>query len=99
MIKVHMNQVAPAKLQALLCLHPDVSEACIVAAPHPETGETPRAFVVPKDLVSQPNEHEILKFVNDQVFEYRQINGGLFRVESLPKMVLGKIDGQFVGRH
>lgn len=99
MIKVHMNQVAPAELQALLCLHPEVSEACVVPTPHPDTGETPRAFVVPKNLHQLPCEDEIVKFVNDQVVEYRQINGGLFLVESLPKIVIGKIDRQLVKKH
>ena len=99
MIKVHINQVAPAELQALLCLHPEVSEACVVAAAHPETGETPRAFVVPKNLDQLPCEEEIVKFVNDQVVEYRQINGGLFLVEALPKMVIGKIDRQLIKKH
>lgn len=99
MIKVHINQVAPAELQAILALHPQVNEACVVAAPHPETGETPRAFVVPQDINNLPDEDELLRFVNDQVVEYRKINGGLFLVQSLPKIVIGKFNRQLVKKN
>ena len=52
MVTVYMNQVTPAELQALLCLHANMSEACVAPATDPDTGKTPGAFVAPKELIS-----------------------------------------------
>ena len=92
MIKVDMFQVAPAEIESILCSHPGVSQACVVATPHAVTGETPRAFVVPKDHHMVPDEEELLQFVNGQLVKFKQIRGGLFFVASLPTIMLGKVN-------
>lgn len=96
MIKVHSYQVAPAELESILYTHPLVKEACVVATSHPVTGETPRAFVVPASTDSLPPEDDLIKYVNEQIVEYRRINGGLFFVESLPKISFGKFNRQLL---
>lgn len=92
MIKVHMFQVAPAELESILCSHPSVSAACVVATSHATTGETPRAFVVPKNVNNPPDEQELLQFVNKQLVDFKRINGGIFLVSSLPKISIGKFN-------
>jgi acyl-CoA synthetase (AMP-forming)/AMP-acid ligase II len=89
LIKVKGFQVAPAELEALLLEHPRVADAAVVASPDEESGEVPKAFVVPAgegDL----DVSELQAFVADRVATYKQIR----RVEVLdeiPKSASGKI--------
>jgi long-chain acyl-CoA synthetase len=40
--------VYPAEVEDVIALHPSVADVAVAGAPHPTTGETVRAFVVPK---------------------------------------------------
>lgn len=90
MIKVNANQVAPAELEALLRNHPAVAEAVVIGIPHPTCGEVPRAFVVLRKGVELVPE-ALQEFVSKHVARYKQISGGVFFVDSIPKTATGKI--------
>lgn len=45
MIVTGGRQVAPIEVESVLCAHPDVAEACVVAAPDPVRGQAVCAFV------------------------------------------------------
>src|SRR3954451_18183637 len=46
LVKYKGWQIAPAELEAVLCSHPFVADAAVVASPDPEAGEVPKAYVV-----------------------------------------------------
>jgi long-chain acyl-CoA synthetase len=41
--------VYPREIEDVLFAHPDITEAAVIGVPHPYTGETVKAFVVPAD--------------------------------------------------
>ncbi|WP_412737622.1 AMP-binding protein [Krasilnikovia sp. MM14-A1259] len=47
LILVNGFNVYPAEIERVLAEHPGVAEAAVIAAPDPETGQAPHAFVVP----------------------------------------------------
>lgn len=97
MIKVGTWQVIPSRLEDILLEHPAVEQAVVVATDDETTGETPRAFVVPKDPSYLPKERELLDLVNKQVNFYEKIEGGVFLVKQLPKLLsLAKVDRQML---
>src|SRR5258708_12795749 len=46
LIKVKGLSVAPAQIEALLLEHPAVVDVAVIAKPHEESGEVPKAFVL-----------------------------------------------------
>jgi len=48
LIKYKANQVAPAKLEALVLTHPAVAKVSVLPKPDEEVGEIPKPFVVLK---------------------------------------------------
>ena len=89
LIKVKGFQVAPAELEALLLEHPAVADAAVVGSPDEESGEVPKAFVVPAGGAELDVE-ELQAFVAARVATYKQVR----RVEVLdeiPKSASGKI--------
>lgn len=90
LIKVNSNQVAPAELEALLRSHPAVADAVVIGVPHPVCGEVPRGFaVLRKD--SNVTAEKLREFVAGHVARYKQITGGIFFIESIPKNATGKL--------
>jgi long-chain acyl-CoA synthetase len=89
MIKYKSFSVAPAELEAVLLEHPDISDCAVVGVPDPESGEVPKAFVVP--CAGQTIDIAALaRFVGDRVAGYKQIRH--FEViDSIPKSPSGKI--------
>lgn len=90
LIKVKGFQVPPAELEEILREHPKVLEAGVVGIPHPQYGEVPRAFVVPKPN-SGVTEKELQDFVAKKVSSYKKLDGGVQFMESIPKNASGKI--------
>ena len=89
LIKVKGFQVAPAELEALLLEHPAVADAAVVGSPDEESGEVPKAFVVPAGG-GELDVEELRAFVAARVATYKQVR----RVEILdeiPKSASGKI--------
>lgn len=90
LIKVKGFQVAPAELEEILRSHPSVADAAVVGLKHATQGEVPRAFIVVKDG-SEVTADELLIFVADKVAPYKELQGGVQFLKSIPKNATGKI--------
>jgi acyl-CoA synthetase (AMP-forming)/AMP-acid ligase II len=86
--------VAPAEIESVLLLHPDVIDAAVVAVKNNTVGDLPRAYVVTRTS-SAPLE-DILNFVNGNQFEFEkrrfsvattQLNLGTFNSMKTAKLV------------
>ena len=89
LIKVKGFQVAPAELEGILLTHPHVADCAVVGIPDNRAGEIPRAFVVRKS--NKVSEKELDSFMSSKVSEYKQLKGGVWFVDSIPKSPSGKI--------
>ena len=90
LIKVKGYQVAPAELEEILRSHPDITDAAVVGVSHAKLGEAPRAFVI-KRADSNVSEKDIHEFMSQKVADYKQLEGGIQFLESIPKNSTGKI--------
>ena len=89
MIKVNGFPVAPAEVEAALANHPKVLDAAVVGVPHDESGEAPKAFIVPiKDHA--PDLEELQDFLAERLARYKNIRF-LDIVPSIPRSPSGKI--------
>ena len=82
-------KVAPAELEDLLRLHPQVKDVAVIAVPHERYGEVPRAYIVKGD--SDLKEDVIVEFLADKVAEYKRLRGGIEFIDQIPKSAAGKI--------
>ncbi|KAF2878839.1 hypothetical protein ILUMI_27328 [Ignelater luminosus] len=90
LIKVKGFQVAPAELEELIRDHPDVEDAAVVGVPHPDFGEVPKAFVVPRKNVNFSGVR-IQEYVASKAAKYKHLIGGVVTIGSIPKTASGKI--------
>lgn len=90
LIKVKGFQVAPAELEALLRSHPDVEEAAVIGVPDERCGEVPKAFILPKQGAS-PKADDLQNYIKGKVTSYKELQGGVTFVDSIPKSPSGKI--------
>jgi acyl-CoA synthetase (AMP-forming)/AMP-acid ligase II len=89
LIKVKGFQVAPAELEALLLEHPSVADAAVVGSPDEESGEVPKAFVVPAGGTDL-DVSELQAFVAARVATYKQVRR-IEVLDEIPKSASGKI--------
>ncbi len=93
MIKCSGFNVYPTQVEAVLCQHPLVTQACVVGIPDPVTGERVKAYIVLKDgshenadtekaLITHCQEH-LIKWSCPREIGFRR---------DLPKTRIGKID-------
>ncbi|APV49034.1 long-chain fatty acid--CoA ligase [Betaproteobacteria bacterium GR16-43] len=91
MINAHGLKVWPAEVEALLYGHPDVQEACVIAARDAQRGETVKAMVVLKPASRGKVEAEaITTWAREKMAAYKVPRIVEF-VESLPRSATGKI--------
>ena len=91
MINASGLKVWPAEVESLLYGHPDVQEACVVAARDARRGETVKAFVVLKSARrGQVSAEEIIAWARGKMAAYKAPTIIAFE-ESLPKSATGKI--------
>ncbi|KAJ3689528.1 hypothetical protein LUZ61_018692 [Rhynchospora tenuis] len=88
-IKYKGFQIAPADLEALLLVHPDITDVAVTSEENEETGEIPVAFVVRRSGISLSSS-EVMDHVNKQVAPYKKVRKVVF-VNSLPKSPTGKV--------
>ncbi|KAK4499750.1 hypothetical protein PRZ48_007936 [Zasmidium cellare] len=89
LIKFKGAQVAPAELEALLNSHPKIADAAAIGVWSDEQQtEVPRAYVVKKGEISAT---EVANFVKGQVASYKQLRGGVYFMDEIPKSASGKI--------
>ncbi len=81
--------VYPAEVEDVLLDHPDVAEAAVVGRPHPRTGETLVAFVVPRPG-RHPTADALRAFVGQRLARYK-VPAGVELVDTLPRNLSGKV--------
>ncbi len=81
--------VFPAEVEEVLMRHPAVREAGVVGVPHPQTGESVRAYVVLNEG-HEADEDTLIDHCHDHVARYKCPNKVLI-VESLPHNHFGKL--------
>jgi 4-coumarate--CoA ligase len=90
LIKYKGYQVAPAELEALLLTHPQIADVGVVGRPDAEAGQLPTAFVVASPgAILLPD--EVKAFVKERAAPFKQLKGGVYLVETIPKNPSGKI--------
>ncbi len=81
--------VFPGEVEDALRSHRDVEDVAVIGEPHPRTGETVVAFVVPKPG-HDPDPLELLRHAGRQLARYK-LPTRVERVESLPRTLAGKL--------
>jgi acyl-CoA synthetase (AMP-forming)/AMP-acid ligase II len=81
--------IYPSDLEAVLAQHPAVEESAVVAVPSEAWGETPVAFVRPRDGIAAEPE-AVKAFVNERVGKTQRLADLRF-VPVLPRSAIGKI--------
>ncbi|CAL5188417.1 unnamed protein product [Lathyrus oleraceus] len=89
MIKFKGCQIAPADLEAVLILHPEIVDVAVVGFKDEEAGEIPVAFVVKKvgSVLSMKN---VIDHVAEQVAPYKKVRKVVF-TDKIPRSITGKI--------
>ncbi len=87
LIKVKGFQVAPAELESLLLKHPKIADVAVIPIADEESGEVPKAIVVPKGPLTAD---EVINFLSPQVAHYKRVRQVAF-VDAIPKSPSGKI--------
>ena len=81
--------VFPAEVEEVLMRHPAVREAGVIGVPHPQTGESVRAYVVLNEG-HETDEDALIDHCHDHVARYKCPNKVLI-VDSLPHNHFGKL--------
>ena len=89
LILVNGFNVYPAEIERVLDSHPGVAEAAVVAVPSAETGQTPRAFVVPA-LAPPPTAAELLLHCAGKLARFK-LPTSIELVSELPHSAIGKV--------
>ncbi len=91
MINCSGFKVWPAEVEAMLYAHPDIQEACVIAARDPRRGETVKAVVVLKPAARGRTEPgAIVAWAHEKMAAFKAPRLVEF-VEALPKTATGKI--------
>ncbi|KAK7307356.1 hypothetical protein VNO77_40332 [Canavalia gladiata] len=88
-IKYKGYQIAPADLEEVLILHPEIVDVAVTAAMDDEIGEMPVAFVVRK-VGSVLSPKHIMDYVAEQVAPYKKVRK-VFFTDKIPRSATGKI--------
>jgi long-chain acyl-CoA synthetase len=90
MIKYKGFSIAPAQIEALLLEHAAVADAAVIAKPHEESGEFPKAFVVLRPGYEKQSADELMAWTNAQLATYKHVREIAY-IESIPRNPSGKI--------
>ena len=91
MINCSGFKVWPAEVEAMLYAHPDIQEACVIAARDVHRGETVKAVVVLRPAARGKTEPEaIVAWAREKMAAFKAPRVVEF-VEALPKTATGKI--------
>ena len=88
LIKYKGYQVAPAELEAVLLLHPDIADAAVIGVLDADGQEIPKAYVVRADGAAL-SEAEVIAHVGAHVAPYKKVRAVQF-LEQIPKSSSGK---------
>jgi acyl-CoA synthetase (AMP-forming)/AMP-acid ligase II len=81
--------IYPSDLESVVAGHPDVAEVAVVGVPSAQWGETPVAFVVPRDGATLDAE-QLRTWANAKLGATQRISA-VEIVESLPRNAIGKV--------
>ena len=79
----------PGEVEQVLAQHADVADVAVVGEPHPRTGETVVAYVVPKPG-SDPDPVELLRHAGRRLARYK-LPTRVELVDELPRSFAGKL--------
>jgi 4-coumarate--CoA ligase len=90
LLKYRGTQVAPAELEDLILTHPDVADVGVVGIAGPESvGDLPRAYIALSPQGKQKKAEEVsasvTQFVKSKVSNAKQLRGGVFILDAIPK--------------
>ncbi|CAD6441605.1 6a52cfbf-8984-433f-9ed1-2d116ac6e905 [Sclerotinia trifoliorum] len=94
LIKVRGFQVAPAEIESVLLSHPLIIDAAVIGIKGSDAdGEMPRAYVVRRhgEEGSRLEEKDVKGWCGERLARYKELNGGVRFVETIPKNASGKI--------
>lgn len=83
------ENIYPAELENVLAAHPGVAEVAVIGTAHPQWGETPRAYVVPRG--EAPGAAELIEYTRTRLARYKCPTSVVF-VAALPRNATGKLD-------
>jgi long-chain acyl-CoA synthetase len=81
--------VYPGEVEQVLAQHADVADVAVVGEPHPRTGETVVAYVVPK-AGAHPDPVELLRHAGRRLARYK-LPTRVELVDELPRSFAGKL--------
>jgi long-chain acyl-CoA synthetase len=81
--------VYPGEVEQVLAQHDDVADVAVVGEPHPRTGETVVAYVVPKPG-RDPDPVELLRHAGRRLARYK-LPTRVELVDELPRSFAGKL--------
>jgi fatty-acyl-CoA synthase len=84
------ENVYPAEVENVLCAHPAISEAAVIAEPDPHWGEVGRAFILPIAGVAALDTKELEAFCRARLASYK-IPKCYQMVTDFPRTAAGKI--------
>ena len=90
LIKVRGFQVAPNEIEGVLLSHQDIKDAAVIGVEMGQAGELPRAHII---VAAGANltEQDIRAWVGERLPRYKQLEGGVKFVDSIPRTASGKI--------
>jgi fatty-acyl-CoA synthase len=83
------ENISSAEVENVLYDHPEIRKAAVVASPHEEWQETPKAFVVPTDDADLSAD-DVIGFAEENLASYKQPTKVEF-ADSLPETATGKV--------
>ncbi len=89
LIKYKGYQVAPAELEAVLLLNPEIADAAVIGVLDEDKQEIPKAFVV-SAAGSQITAEQVMEHVESHVAPYKKVRAVEF-LDEIPKSSSGKI--------
>ncbi|WP_307869023.1 AMP-binding protein [Micromonospora sp. C95] len=95
LILVNGFNVYPHEVELVLSAHPAVAESAVVGVPHPRTGETVRAYVVPRPQAAVART-ELIAHCTRNLARFKCPTEVEF-VDVLPRSVIGKVRKTLLG--
>jgi fatty-acyl-CoA synthase len=84
------ENVYPAEVENVLCSHPAVAQAAVIAAPDVKWGEIGRAFLIVRGASAQPRADELENFCRQRLAAYK-VPKSFEYVTDFPRTAAGKI--------
>jgi acyl-CoA synthetase len=84
------EKLSAQEIEALLCRHPEIAAAAVVAAPHPRLGEEPAAFVIRRPGAGGSDD-ALREFLQAEGVAPQKIPRIVVTVDELPRTASGKV--------